>query len=101
MAHKAADLRLAMQSKAGRGVGGSKPAATTAVERANPDNPHYRPGRASKTNITGYFDKAVKVQLKTIGLETGDRTIQTLLVEALNDLFVKYKKPEIAQVDER
>jgi hypothetical protein len=70
------------------------------LERANPESPHYRPGRASKTNITGYFDKNVKIQLKTIGLETGDRTIQQLLAEALNDLFAKYGKPEIAKAEE-
>jgi hypothetical protein len=103
MARKAADLRSAMQSSAKRALAtatieAAPPAAT--AERANPDNPHYRPGRATKTNVTGYFDKAVKIQLKTIGLETGDRTIQELLAEALNDLFAKYGKPEIAKAEE-
>ena len=60
-----------------------------------------RPDRANKTNITGYFDKPVKWELqdlatdrsRTIGRKV---TVQELLSEALNDLFKKYGKPEIA-----
>lgn len=58
-------------------------------------NPHYRPGRATKTNVTGYFPPEVKRQLRLLSAEQ-DTTIQALLAEALNDLFAKHGKPEIA-----
>ncbi len=67
-------------------------------EKANPDNPHYRPGRATKSNVTGYFDPAVKKQLRMMMAEN-ETTIQGLLAEALNDLFAKYGKPEIAKAE--
>ena len=44
--------------------------------------------------IGGHFDPAVRKQLKTINLDQ-DKTVQTLLAEALNDLFAKNGKPEI------
>lgn len=61
-----------------------------------------RPGRAAKTNITGYFDRPVKWELQELATErsraVGRRvTTQELLAEALNDLFKKYGKPELAR----
>ena len=60
-----------------------------------------RPDRANKTNITGYFDKPVKWELQDLATDrsriVGRKvTVQELLSEALNDLFKKYGKPEIA-----
>ncbi len=61
-----------------------------------------RPDRAGKTNITGYFDKPVKWELQDLATERSRAlgrkvTAQELLAEALNDLFKKYGKPEIAR----
>ena len=61
-------------------------------------DPHFRPGRVGKTNVTGYFPREVKTQLRLLAAEH-ETTIQALLAEALNDLFAKYGKPEIAPVD--
>lgn len=60
-----------------------------------------RPDRAGKTNITGYFDKPVKWELQDLATERSRAlgrkvTAQELLAEALNDLFKKHGKPEIA-----
>ena len=60
-----------------------------------------RPDRAGKTNITGYFDKPVKWELQELATERSRAlarkvTAQELLTEALNDLFKKYRRPEIA-----
>jgi hypothetical protein len=57
-------------------------------------------------NLTGYFPPAVKLQLLELSLQrkkdTMQRvTIQDLLAEALNDLFAKYGKPEIAPVSKK
>jgi hypothetical protein len=58
-------------------------------------DPHFRPGRAEMTNLTGYFPPAVKKLLRMIAAEE-ETTIQELMAEALNDLFAKRGKPEIA-----
>ena len=63
------------------------------------DNPHYRPGRAAKSNVTGYFPQAVKKQLRLLAAER-DTTIQRLLAEALNGLFAANGKPEIAPLED-
>ena len=76
-----------------------KPAAEPAARaRTEP-----RPDRAGKTNITGYFDKPVKWELQDLATERSrvlgrKVTAQELLAEALNDLFKKYGKAEIARV---
>jgi hypothetical protein len=54
-----------------------------------------RSGRAGKSNVTGYFDPEVKRQLRIMAAEN-DCTIQDLLGEALNELFAKHGRPEIA-----
>jgi hypothetical protein len=102
MTRKVADLRHAMQANAksaGRQVRTSDETNPSTERPATyPENPHYRPGRAKMANVTGYFPPAVKKQLRIMAAE-GDTTIQRLLAEALNDLFAKYGKPEIAPVE--
>ncbi len=65
-----------------------------------------RPDRAGKTNITGYFEKPVKWELQDLATERSRSlgrkvTAQELLAEALNDLFKKYGKAEIATTGRR
>lgn len=102
MPPKAADLRQAMRASA---KAAPKRTAASPIEQkapdteTYPDNPHYRPGRAGKSNVTGYFPQEVKRQLRLMGAEQ-DKTIQKLLAEALNDLFAKYSKPEIAPLED-
>lgn len=98
MAKRPADLRKAMQDVA-------RPAA--AVRSAVAGDPpvesqqqHPRPGRKGKSNVTGYFAPEVKKQLRLLAAEQ-DTTIQNLLAEALNDLFAKNGKPEIAPLEEK
>jgi len=67
----------------------SKPATTSA------------PSRNGKRQIAGWFSQAARIQLNQLALEIsiqreGRVTVQSLLREALNDLFTKYKKPPIA-----
>jgi hypothetical protein len=79
------------------------PANTTAS--TSPSSPKKRRGRpvgsGSKAPkgetklIGGHFDPAVARQFKMLAAEQG-RTIQDMLGEGLNDLFVKYKKKPIA-----
>ena len=102
MAKRTADLRQAMLSgarPAARNAGAAEPpdelAATTESRRL-----HIRPGREGKSNVTGYYPPEVKKQLRLLAAEH-DTTIQNLLAEALNDLFAKNGKPEIAPLEKK
>ena len=53
------------------------------------------PCRQGKKAVTGFFDPVVSRQLKQLALDE-DKTIQLLITEALNDLFVKYNQKPIA-----
>lgn len=86
------------------------PAETIAVHKPAADSGAAkriaapRPDRAGKTNITGYFDKPVKWELQDLATERSRAlgrkiTTQELLAEALNDLFKKYGKPEVAPAE--
>ena len=62
------------------------------VKEALPNTP---PSRQGKKAITGFFDPVVSRQLKQLALDE-DKTVQSLLSEALNDLFIKYNHKPIA-----
>src|SRR5690349_19084716 len=51
--------------------------------------------RAGKKVIAGHFDPGVSKALRSLALDQ-DTSVQALLQEALNDLFLKYSKPPIA-----
>lgn len=53
------------------------------------------PSRANKRIVAGYFDMAAVRQIKLMALNS-DSSIQALLAEALNDLFVKHGQKPIA-----
>jgi hypothetical protein len=56
-----------------------------------------KPGRASTKLIGGHFAPEVSTQLRIIAAEEGT-TIQNLLAQALDDLFVKKGKSRITGV---
>jgi hypothetical protein len=58
----------------------------------NPDRPQSRQGKKA---ISGFFDPAVSKQLKQLALDQ-NITVQALLAESLNDLFVKHGHKPIA-----
>ncbi len=53
------------------------------------------PSRQGKKAITGFFDPIVSRQLKQLALDE-DKTVQSLVSEALNDLFIKHNHKPIA-----
>jgi hypothetical protein len=53
------------------------------------------PSRAGKKVVAGHFDPAVIRQLKLLAMDN-DGSIQSLLSEALNDLFEKHNVKPIA-----
>jgi hypothetical protein len=60
-----------------------------------PSNGPIKRGRGGKVSIMSWHDPAVRQQLKILAAET-DKTEQKLIGEALNLLFAKYGKPQIA-----
>jgi hypothetical protein len=77
----------------------SKPApATSALQPKAPKAQAAAartPAREGQTLVGGFFAPEVHRQLKVLAAETG-ATQQNLLAEALNMVFSKYGKPEIA-----
>jgi len=88
---KPSDLRDAMLNKARPAAVSPEPATVAAPSPR-------RPGRQGKSNVTGYFAPPVKRQLRRLAADS-DRTIQSLIGEALNDLFAKHGLPEIADTE--
>ena len=72
-----------------------KPVTSIPKDNTKVLTPNVAPSRKGKKAITGFFDPAVSKQLKQIALNN-DQTIQSLLAEALNDLFMKNNKSPIA-----
>ncbi len=70
-------------------------AAAPIVEQEHKTMQPVPQSRQGKKTIAGHFDPAVSRQLKEIALAE-DSSVQALLREALNDLFTKRGKPQIA-----
>ncbi len=64
------------------------PAATSAPTS------YMAPSREGKVNITAYLVPDYKASLRLIQARTG-KSLQTLISEALNDLFTKYDVPTV------
>jgi hypothetical protein len=73
----------------------SKSPAVSPLPAAAAVTPSYTaPSRAGKTNLTAYLSRDYKANMRLIQAKTG-RSLQTLIAEALNDLFAKYDVPVI------
>lgn len=76
----------------------TKPVAIVPVSNepfATPMTATKPPGRQGLKPIGGHFDPTVSKQLRFMAIEH-DSTVQDLLAEAINDLFVKHGKSPIA-----
>lgn len=93
MATKKPSLTAALHEASGKKTVPQEP-ATQEVETAE-TNKATRPSRQQTKLIGGHFDPIVSRQLKQLALDESS-TVQALLAEALNDLFLKYGKKPIA-----
>jgi len=75
-----------------RSNGGSKPALIEREVREQPAPPRTRVGTKQ---VAAHFPEDVAWQLRALAVER-KMTVQNLMAEALNDLFAKYGKPEVA-----
>ncbi len=98
-------LKEAMQARDARVVPGSG-AIVAPVEPAKPVEPLEKPkptirgyekqaSRLGKRPATAYISPEALRQLKKLALDE-DRSAQELIIEAINDLFVKYDLPRLA-----
>ena len=85
-----------------RSSGATLPAADLAPapeqDTASPPptrKPAAQPSRAATKAITVHFPEEVRRTLKLLAVEQG-RNVDDMVAEALNLLFVRYRKPEIA-----
>ena len=74
------------------------PAPMSEAESRGQAANYQQPGRAGTKPITVHFPEDVRSQLKLVALERRT-TLHNLMAEALNDLFAKYGKPEIAPTE--
>ncbi len=73
------------------------PVAVTATPPATKGASARPPSRQGAVQIAAFFPEDVRSQLKVVAAEQR-RDVQDLLAEALNLIFVKYGKPEIAPI---
>jgi len=76
-------------------VGGDTPATVAPIVAPTPPKP-AQAGRQGTKLIGGHFAPEVSTQLRMLAAEEGT-TVQSLLGEALDDLFVKKGKGRIAR----
>lgn len=110
MSGKRPSLAESMRQAATGDVPASSPAPTPAIKPPEGSSPapaaasaepvprpagFYAATRAGKKKVTATLDPAAHKQLKGLAVER-EGTTEALLMEAINDLFKKYGKPEIA-----
>jgi len=86
---KKSTLAAALHGHAGQPQSDTEPQEAPTVSSLQP------PSRQGKKTIAGHFDPAVSRQLREIALAE-DSSVQELLREALNDLFLKRGRPPLA-----
>lgn len=79
----------------GKAITAKAAANQAAPDKAAKQKSDPKPSRGATKLIGGHFAPAVSMQLRMIAAEE-DTTIQNLLAEALDDLFVKKGKARIA-----
>jgi hypothetical protein len=72
-----------------------KAAPSPSPEPARVPKADRPPSRQGAVQIAAFFPEDVRAQLKVVAAEQR-RDVQDLLAEAINLIFVKYGKPEIA-----
>ena len=92
---KAGALASALRSS-GASVSGSSAADSPAAAAEAKAAPVAKPSARRTTKaITVHFPEEVRRQLKALAAEQG-RNVEDVMAEALNLVFAKYRRPEIA-----
>jgi len=68
------------------------------VAAAAPAAAYYKaPSRAGKLHISAWLSPDYKTSLRAVQMKHPDKNLQSLLMEALNDLFGKYNVPVVRE----
>lgn len=89
---KKSTLSAVLASAAGKAQPPAKPAAAPR-QAANTSAPPAEVAKAATVLVGAHYEPAVRRVLKLIEADT-DRNLKQLLGEAINDLAVKYGKPQ-------
>jgi hypothetical protein len=84
-----------MAKKPSLGAALSASAKPASAPAETPSTSAKTPGRVGKVQVAGFFSPEVAQQIKVMAAAES-KTVQLLLAEALNDLFAKYGKPQLA-----
>jgi hypothetical protein len=71
---------------------------STAAHHLNVNGNALPPSRAGRVMIAGHFYPAVHLELKILALREG-KTLNSILAEAITDLFAKYGRPSVEQLE--
>jgi Antitoxin-like ribbon-helix-helix len=94
---KMQNLQQALSRSTGKAASVPEPVAAPAAMPA-PLNTQRQPSRKGQINISAWLDGNYKTSLRLVqARKGGNATLQDLLAEALNDLFIKYDVPTIRQ----
>ncbi len=88
-------LAAAMQEASGKTKPEVKLASSMDAPQPSNATSGVPPSRQGKKAITGHFDPAVSRQLRQLALDN-NTTVQAMLAEALNELFIKHHRNPIA-----
>ena len=88
--------RQSLSDALGKGRPAPSPAAAEATMAESPSGKYVPPSRRGKRRVSVDVDPEVVRQLKEIGLALDDRSTQSMLVEAINDFFVKHGRSPLA-----
>ncbi len=93
---KMQNLQQALNATTGKSA---KPDPVRAPKaQRKPDAAPRQPTRVGQVNISAWLDPHFKSALRLVQARKGpESTIQELIAEALNDLFVKYDVPTVRQ----
>jgi hypothetical protein len=91
---KMAAIQAQLEQARGRGSAASAPAPATASQTPESVPGYKAPSRAGKTHIGAYLHPDFKRSLLLVRAQTG-KDVQSLVAQALNDLFRAHNVPVI------
>jgi len=98
---KMQNLQKALKQSTGKPAPAAEPAATNPPQLLPASTATPKPpSRAGQVNISAWLHADFKSSLRLVqGRKGKDAALQTLMAEALNDLFTKYDVPTIRHED--
>ena len=98
MSNKLANLQSALKTSSGRTIVEAAPPAIPATAHELRKMSGQTASRAGKKNIAAWLPSDFKKSIRLVQAKLpGDPSLEDLMAEAFNDLFIKYNVPTIRQ----